>query len=267
VPAPYPVIRALRTPSVPAFAELLPHKAATVATLASAAAWALLVGRTHTPDWAALCTSTSATGWDRLEEVVAVAWRLGAVQTAAQAWALMCLAMGPVLALPKLRFVAARSYASRRARAVGGFLAGSLAVWLLAGAGVLPILLLGGALPQAGHATVLASAFVLAALWQLTPAKRSALRRCHRTAALAASGWRADRDCIRFGIDSSFHCVASCWAMMLACMFASHSLATLLLVQGIAMHERAVHAPRLSLYALLLGACAAAAALGPALLA
>jgi len=229
--------------------------------LVSGAAWALLAARPHTTDWAAICATTSGGGWKRIDEIAITAWQLGAAREAMVDWGLMALAMVPVLAVPMVRFVAARSFAERRTRAVSEFLMGSLAVWMVAGVVLLPVLVM-GALPDATHATAAAAAFGLAALWQVAPPKRAALERCHRTTALTANGWRADRDCVVLGAESAIHCVISCWAMMLACAVSQHSLAALLLVQGITMHERATQAPVPSRYALLLALCAVAAAIG-----
>jgi len=227
----------------------------------SAVAWALLVAHSHSTDWAALCTSTAGGGWPRIDELIGAGWRSGAAPAAMAHWALMSVAMVPLLALPMLRFVAARSFVERRFRAVAEFLVGSLAVWMLVGAALLPVLLFSTSL-AASHASAVPIALSLAALWQLTPAKRRALQRCHRTTALAARGWHADRDCVLFGMAYATSCVISCWALMLACAVAPHSLAALLLVQGIALHERASQAPLLSRYSLLLAGCAAAAAIG-----
>jgi hypothetical protein len=50
-------------------------------------------------------------------------------------------------------------------------------------------------------------ALVGAAGWQLTPGKRRALYACHRAAPLAAAGWRADRDCVSYGLSIGSSCV------------------------------------------------------------
>jgi predicted metal-binding membrane protein len=111
------------------------------------------------------------------------------------------------------------------------------------------------------HEVTASIAFGFAASWQMTPMKHSALQRCHRTMALQASGWRADRDCVVFGLQTAGHCVTSCWAAMFACALVSHSLAALAFVQAIAMHERAAHAPQQVRYAFLLAGFAAFLAL------
>ena len=70
-------------------------------------------------------------------------------------------------------------------------------------------------------ARMAASGFVLAALWQLPPVKRRALRRCHRTFPLTLTGWGAHRDCFVHGTGYGMGCIGSCWAMMLGLMLAA----------------------------------------------
>jgi len=164
--------------------------------------------------------------------------------------------MMPPPAIPLIRHVAVRSFAVRRRRAVAAFLVGALGVWLLLGFVGLPILA-GASLSLFGDPAVAACGFLGAALWQLTPMKRRALLRCHRTFPLTPIGWRADRDCAGYGFAYGRDCVASCWAMMLATVLASHGPVVMLCVQFIALAERQARQPRLLLSALVLTACAA----------
>lgn len=152
-------------------------------------------------------------------------------------WVLMTLAMVPPLAIPLTRHVAARSFADRRERATIGFLGGAVFAWLLAGLVALPLIQL---VPASWHGSpgLGASAFLFAAAWQLTPCKRRALLRCHRTAPLEPLGWRADRDCARFGFGYGRACVASCGVMMFASMLVTHSLGSALWIQAVAFAER-----------------------------
>ena len=165
-------------------------------------------------------------------------------------WGLMVVAMVPVLAVPMIRHISARSFPQRRGRATGLFLAGAFAVWLGVGLAASVILAL---LPAVRWAA--AVGFLAAALWQLSPAKRLALSRCHRTFALAASGWTADRDCLLFGARNGIACVTSCWAMMLAAMFAGHGPLLSLCVQGVALAERRSRGPCVKASAAVLAAC------------
>ncbi|SCK21960.1 Predicted metal-binding integral membrane protein [Variovorax sp. HW608] len=201
--------------------------------------------------WIALCISASGDEWQRGERTLRAAWQTGVLREAFIHWLLMALVMMPVLSLPLIRFVAVRSFTQRRALAVTEFLCGLWAVWMMAGVALVPLAVLWAVfLPVHEFAAPLAFGF--AALWQITPIKRSALERCHRTVALSAAGWRADRDCLAFGLRSARQCVVSCWPMMFACALAAHSIPALAIVLTIAMRERAAHAPQPTRYAFLL---------------
>jgi predicted metal-binding membrane protein len=83
----------------------------------------------------------------------------------------------------------------------------------------------------------------VAAAWQLTPVKQRAVWSCQRTAPLAPRGWRADRDCVRFGWDIGRRCLVSCWAMMLACSLAGHSVPAMTLAGLCGAAERYASRP------------------------
>ena len=135
---------------------------------------------------------------------------------------------------------ATRSLWRRRDRAIGGFLLGYLSPWLLAGAAVAEVdVMLLPQLPLVG-----AVAFAVAAAWQLTPVKAPGLQACHRSVPLAPHGWRADRDCFRFGWLTGTQCLVSCWALMLACVLAGHSLPAMVCVSIVGVAERYVVQPR-----------------------
>jgi predicted metal-binding membrane protein len=170
-------------------------------------------------------------------------------------WGIMTLAMMPPLAIPLIRHVATRSFVVRRNRAITAFLAGVLVVWLLAG--LVALTLLGGAPATLfGWPGLAAAAFLFAAVWQLAPMKRAALARCHRTVPLGATGWRADWDCLRYGLTHGLNCVTSCWAAMFAVILASGGPMLCLAVQLVALVERRSLRPRPGLSALALLACA-----------
>jgi type IV secretory pathway VirB2 component (pilin) len=135
-------------------------------------------------------------------------------------WMLMVAAMMLPLVMHAVRIAASHSLWARRHRAIAGFLLGYFAPWLVVGVVV-------AGLKEGWWARgYLAAAlgFVGSALWLRTPAHRRALSACHRTLPLAPVGWRADRDCMRYGGTIGFACVWSCWPLMLACAFAGHGL-------------------------------------------
>jgi predicted metal-binding membrane protein len=102
---------------------------------------------------------------------------------------------------------------------------------------------------------VAAAGFGAALLWQVTSVKRHAAIACHRTMPLAPAGWRADRDCLRYGWVIGSSCLLSCWALMLACLLAGHSMSAMAGVTVVVWAERHTARPRQHLL------CAAIAAL------
>jgi predicted metal-binding membrane protein len=107
-------------------------------------------------------------------------------------------------------------------------------------------------------AAYVAAGFAAAALWQLTPVKRWALRACHRAMPLAPQGWRAEMDCLRYGSTMGGYCLASCGVLMLACSLAGHSLPAMLGAAALGVVER--YGPRVSDRMILGGICSFAAA-------
>jgi len=172
-------------------------------------------------------------------------------------WLLMTIAMMLPLTVFPVRHVAFRSFSWRRNRAVAGFLIGYLLVWALVGVALVPVLIAARALEGSGGRFALTVGLVLAAVWQLTPLKLRASRRCHRIIALSAAGWRADADCVRFGVGTGGNCAFSCWALMLTPALASHSLLAMTCVQAVALHERYELRPRSRVIIPILLTCAA----------
>jgi predicted metal-binding membrane protein len=130
--------------------------------------------------------------------------------------ALMAVAMMVPPALPAIGYVGLNSLYWRRRRAVLEFVVVFLAVWVAYSVVVL------GAIGSSGVTSsplAAAAALALAALWQLTPAKRRALQACHRTRPLPPKGWRATVGVADFGLNNGAACLASCWAMMLTTAF------------------------------------------------
>ena len=152
-------------------------------------------------------------------------------------WLVMVVAMMFPMVLEPIQITAARSLWRRRNRAIAGFLLGYVGLWTLFGLGasLLSIVLVETGLRPG---TVAGVAFGIAVLWQVTPIRRRAVRACHRTIPIAPSGWRADRDCVRYGWKIGNACVISCWALMLACMLSGHSMPAMIAVTTIGWIER-----------------------------
>lgn len=162
-------------------------------------------------------------------------------------WMIMTAAMMLPLVVSQMRFVAERSLWRRRHRAIAGFLLGYLGAWFVIGIAV--------AFIEPGPWLAIA-AFVVAGAWQLTRARRLAMAACHRAMPLAPRGWRADRDCVRYGWITGGYCVASCWALMLACAMAGHHLVAMAGITAWTWSERHMR-PRRKLYAAMLFGAAA----------
>jgi|SRR5579863_285977 len=161
-----------------------------------------LVAQAVSTESIALCPTSSATG--RSEELQLVA--------------IVVATMLPLVLVP-VRRTAQASLWRRRHRAIAGFLLGYGGVWALTMAGET---ILAGWLPA--YAWLPAAAFAVAALWEMTPLKRRALSICHATQPLRPFGWRADWDCLRYGMRHARACTASCWAIMLAPMLVAPQL-------------------------------------------
>jgi hypothetical protein len=155
-------------------------------------------------------------------------------------WMVMVAAMMLPLVMHAVRITASRSLWARRHRAIAGFLLGYLAPWLVLGVVVV------GLREGSWARTYLAAGlgFVGAALWLGTPMHRRALSACHRTVPLAPRGWRAHRDCLRYGGAIGVACVWSCWPLMLACAFSGHGLVAMTGAMVVSAAERWSFRPR-----------------------
>jgi predicted metal-binding membrane protein len=116
-------------------------------------------------------------------------------------------------ALPALRHVSLNSLQRRRRRAVAEFVLAYLALWTAFG---LLLQLALDRLPALDPRQLTVGALLLAAAWQLTPAHLRALRGCHRTVPLPATGWPAAVGAGRFGLTNAGSCIGSCWCLMAA---------------------------------------------------
>jgi Predicted metal-binding integral membrane protein (DUF2182) len=158
-------------------------------------------------------------------------------------WALMVIAMMVPLSIAPIRVTAERSLWRRRHRAIAEFLAGYVLVWLVIGAIGVWVLTVLPLVSSVGLKVSTSLGLVAAAAWQLAPAKRRALRACHRTAPLAGQGWRADRDCVAYGVTSGGRCVVNCSAMMFACLLSAHSIPVMLSATMVGLAERYASRP------------------------
>jgi predicted metal-binding membrane protein len=161
---------------------------------------------------------------------------VGALASSMADWSLMVVAMMVPLMAASVRMVAARSLWRRRHRAVIVFLSSYVLLWSVVGWVTLSVVT--PLLARSSSPLPATAALLVAAAWQATAFKQRALMACHRTAPLAPCGWRATRDCFHFGVLSGLRCVASCWAMMLACALAHHSILVMAAASSVAWSER-----------------------------
>jgi len=217
---------------------------------ASLAGWGWLAVGGNDHGFAALCAGGGPIG--RLVGE----WRAGILASQLAGWLLMSLAMTLAMMLPltidALRYVSLRSFPWRRARALGGWLIGYLVPWIAA-ASIASLALMTVVGPTARPWTA-AAAFLVAAVWQMTPVKGWALRACHRTRPLKPSGVSADASCLLFGVRVSAACMVSCGPMMFAAMATAWPTVALAGVFVVALRERYVWRPPTRATALALAA-------------
>jgi Predicted metal-binding integral membrane protein (DUF2182) len=204
----------------------------------SALAWLLIVFRIDSPG-----AGRSHHAGDHAAAAMGQSGFLPDVAAETFAWLLMVAAMMFPLLIDSIRTAAARSLWTRRHRAIAEFLTGYLVPWTIAGIVTIMLVRAASVSGSLGSWMWVAAGFAAAAVWQLTPVKLRALRSCHRTMPLAPRGWRADRDCLRYGWTIGGRCVVSCWAMMAGCVLAAHSVPAMLCVTAVGSAERFI--PRL----------------------
>jgi predicted metal-binding membrane protein len=172
-------------------------------------------------------------------------------------WILMTVGMMPPLVVLSVRHVGFRSFRNRRHIAIAEFLAGYLAVWIAAGALLLFLLFAADILAGTERRLVAVLAYGAAIVWQLTPFKRQALWRCHRTVPLAIDRWRTDLSCLRFGASTGVACLSSCWLLMALPVLTAHGMLTMVCLQAAMIHERYQQRQRPRLTASVLLLCTA----------
>jgi len=177
---------------------------------AAGAAWILLI-RTHEAMRRMLMIMPMAHGNRRVMLVSMMASKGQLVAHPNAQMLLMTVAMMLPAAIPAAAFVGANTLKTRRAHSVVLFLISYFSIWIAFLALALTAI---RALVPSGPVTT-AGIGALAAIWQVLPTKRTALRACHRATRLPVLGWRALTGCLEFGGRHGLACVASCGALML----------------------------------------------------
>lgn len=172
------------------------------------------------------------------------------------ALAVMVIAMMLPLTLSPVREVARRGPWRRRVHAAAAFLAGYLAAWMLAMLAIDAIWRLMAS--RTGPMAAAMAAAGAAVAWELA---RRTRHQPEHGGENASARWRKDERSIRLGAVSAGGCVASCWALMAACVAFAHSLPVMMAlfcVQWIGRHRPAT-SPVVTALAVL-GVCAASLA-------
>ena len=129
--------------------------------------------------------------------------------------ALMLTAMMAPLLIPALRHASGHSLPGRRLRTMALVAAPGAVIWL--GGWIVLAALATRALEMSDPSRLVAvvGGLVGAAVWQASPLKQQCLNRHHSHPPLAAFGWPASVDALRFGTRHAAWCLGSCWSLML----------------------------------------------------
>jgi predicted metal-binding membrane protein len=155
-------------------------------------------------------------------------------------WMLMAAAMMVPAALPVARDHALGALWSRRQRTLGIFFASYLTVWAAFGGLAFAAVEL-SALPEP---VLLPALLLIAALWELAPAKWRSVRACHLVSPLPPRGFKADCACARAGLVYGRRCLGGCWAAMLAMVVAGHAhIGLMVLLAAVVAGEKLLARP------------------------
>lgn len=130
----------------------------------------------------------------------------------------------------------ARPGSAARVRAFAGFIAGYLAVWMLA------MFAIGAAwrltVSAAGWSAAVGAAIAAAVLWEIAPARWRRSGHERHDAATHAFPGRQDAGSLWSGVAAGGGCVKSCWALMAACVAFAHSLPVMAAFFVVQLHGR-----------------------------
>ena len=253
----HPRVARFLTPS--ARAALGQPPAVTALTL-TVLGWGLVLATATGPTALQLCfaagTQTSAAFTTNL----ALAWAVFDPLRAGLDWVVMIAAMMGLLLIAPLTHIRTRSLTQTRAGASTLFLLGYGVVWAVTGLIAVPTLLVAGAALSTLNLAGAGAAFglILAALWQLSPAKTIAARRCHWRPPLRITAPYASS--FAYGLTYGRRCATSCAPLMVPPMLGGHAPLTLAMILLILLHERSVLRPAFTGPALLLTFLAAMSA-------
>lgn len=158
------------------------------------------------------------------------------------AWILMVLAMMLPKLISPVQYIYARSLKRRRLWLCLLFVLSYTIVWTVMGVMMNAVILGFNLLFPGGSYIPALIVGIIALIWQFSPVKQRCLNRGHDHRSVAAFGWAADRDVLRFGAVHGLWCIGSGWALMLFPMLLpeGHNLA-MVLVTVIMISEHMEH--------------------------
>lgn len=159
----------------------------------------------------------------------------------ATTWLLMVVAMMGAVTVPRIRHVAQCCLGRARVRAIAQTSAGVLLAWSAVGIPVLALVAVAPAIDARGTPLAFAGVWLVAAAWQVTPWKITALRRCHRTR--VPRGMAAGPARVAAGAAYGGWCAASCGPAMAAMALTGHPMAMMALLTAGLTAERLAHRP------------------------
>lgn len=130
-------------------------------------------------------------------------------------WILMVLAMMLPKLISPVQYIYARSLKKRRFWLSLLFVLSYSMVWTIMGMIMNAVILGFNLLLPGGSYLPALIVGVIALIWQFSPVKQLCLNRGHDHRSIAAFGWDADRDVLKFGIMHGIWCIGSGWALML----------------------------------------------------
>ncbi|BBP77473.1 hypothetical protein CCU68_25725 [Pseudomonas gingeri NCPPB 3146 = LMG 5327] len=181
----------------------------------SLAGWGWLVGGVQRLSVPAFCGTWPTLGYAASWQGIEQALLFNPPGQLLGGWSLMLVAMMPLLMVHPLEYLWRTSLSRKRWQALGLFVIGFGSVWVLAGVGLLSLVVSVRVLLGIEPSGVFLLGLSICLLWQASPVKQHSLNRCHHQPRISAFGFGFVTDCLRFGVVSGVWCVSSCWALML----------------------------------------------------
>ncbi|NQZ07745.1 MAG: DUF2182 domain-containing protein [Algicola sp.] len=162
------------------------------------------------------------------------------ISTQVKHWVMMLIAMMfPLLALQVNHIVFAMP-GFRRFRSILIYLFGYSLLWLLFLAAVLGLQAIAASLSidTSIYPLLGVGCFILVTILIWSKNHPVIMASCSATMSLGIMGWRADIDCVKYGLKTAKNCIRSCWLPMLALILTNHAIGLMFLVTLALWYER-----------------------------